>query len=83
MTTVTTQVILVSANEISDEEAEEVMDDYDADSLEEVAEEMESAVESLLAYRVFAEADNIPLLDVSTDVHEDWTEEDVGDLRAD
>lgn len=70
--TVATTVILTSVNHVSDEDAEEVMREHDADSLEEVATGMEEQVEALLAKRVFGDADDIPILDVSTDVYEDW-----------
>jgi hypothetical protein len=79
--TIATQVTLVSTNEVSDEDAERVMEKYDADSLEEVAQEMEETVESHLAHRAFGGADNIPILDVDTTVYEDWSEDDVTDLR--
>lgn len=73
--TVATNVILVSTNEVSDEDAEELMEAHGADSLSEVAEAMEEKVESLMAMQ-FREADSIPILDVSTDVYEEFDEED-------
>jgi hypothetical protein len=67
---VVTQVTLVAKNEISDDGREQVLDDHDAESLEEVADKMEESVEALLATRVFGDADEVPTLDVNTKVEE-------------
>lgn len=72
--TVVTNVVLVSANEVSDEDAEQLMEAHGADSLSEVAESMEESVEAIMA-KQFREADEI-ILNVSTDVDEEWSEED-------
>jgi hypothetical protein len=68
--TVITNVIVVSANEISDDEIEETLERHDADSLEEVTKIMEGSVEKHIAGRVFGTADNIPIIDVQTEVYD-------------
>jgi hypothetical protein len=73
--TVATTVVLTSVNHVSEEDADDVMESYDADSLQEVADEMGEQVEALLAKRVFGDADDIPILDVDADVYEDWDED--------
>lgn len=75
------RVILVSVNEITDEEEEDLLDSHDADTLDEVADEMGETVESLLAHRVFGDADKIPLLSVETDIEEEYDDEEYHDLR--
>jgi len=67
---VITQVTLVAKNEVSDEEREEVLEDHDADSLEELAGKMEETVATGIAARVFGDADDLPVLDVNTKVEE-------------
>jgi hypothetical protein len=76
------RVIMVSVNEISEAEEEQLLDSHDADSLEAVANEMSETVESLLAHNVFGDADKIPLMSVETDIEEEYNEEDYEDLRG-
>lgn len=75
------RVILVSVNEINEDEEQQLLDNHDADSLDEVADELTESVESLLAHRVFGDADKIPLLSVKTDIEAEYREEDYTDLR--
>lgn len=81
-TSIVTQVMLVSVNEISDEDKADVIDRNDADDIADVAESMEEDVESLLAHRVFGESDAIPIINVDTSVEDGWDEDDYTDLRV-
>lgn len=67
---ITTYVTIVSQNNVSDEDVEEVLEARGADSLQEVASDMEESVEALIADQLFREADAIPMLDVTTEVEE-------------
>lgn len=75
------RVILVSVNEISEEDEQQLLESHDADSLDEVADTLTEQVESLLAHRTFGGADKIPLLSVETDIEESYNKEDYQDLR--
>lgn len=68
--TILTSVVVGSMNSVSDEEQERVKDSYDADTLQEVVDEMEEQVEAIVATRLFGDADEIPLLEVDANVHE-------------
>ncbi len=75
------RVILVTVNEIDADSEQELLESNNADSLDEVADEMAEKVESLLAHRVFGDADKIPLMSVETDIEEEYNEDDYTDLR--
>lgn len=79
--TVTTTVIVGSVNHISDEEEEELLDSHSTDDLSEVAASMEESVEAIMA-RQFSDADDLPILDVSTDVYDDWSGEELEEIRG-
>ncbi|AGM11383.1 hypothetical protein M199_gp053 [Halogranum tailed virus 1] len=68
MSEVVTQITMLTKKEVSDEDKEAVLEAKGADSLEEVAEQMEPAVEQILA-KQFRDAE-IVLLDVNTEVEE-------------
>jgi hypothetical protein len=70
MSKVVTSVTAIVENEVSDEDRDDVLESRDADSLEEVAEDMEQTVELVIAQNVFGDADNIAALDVNTEVEE-------------
>lgn len=74
--TVATSVLLVSVNHISEDEEEQLLDSHGVNSLDKVALDMEGQLETILARRVFGDADEMPILDVSTEVYEDWSEDD-------
>ena len=78
---VVTNVVLVTSNEISDEEAERIVEESDYDTLEEYAASLEAKVEALLATRTFGDADNIPILSVDTHVTEELTEQDLASME--
>lgn len=80
--TVVTNVIVVSANQVDEEEAQLLADQAGYDNIEEYAEHLEADLEAIVAHQLFGEADNIPILDVSTEVYDDWDEEDIGDIRT-
>lgn len=79
---IVTQVMLVSVNELSEEDEADILEDKDADDIADVAEQMEDSVEALLAHRVFGDADAIPLINVDTSIEEGWDEDDYSDLRV-
>jgi hypothetical protein len=68
--TILTSVVVGSMNSVSDDEIEQVKDSYDADTLQEVVDQMEEQVESIVATRLFGVADEIPVLEVDVNVHE-------------
>jgi len=70
MSKVVTSVTAIVENEVSDEDREQVLESRGADSLEEVADEMEASVEAVIAQRLFGDADTIAVLDVNTEVEE-------------
>lgn len=71
--TVATTITLTSVNHVSEEEQDELFEKYpEADDLSDVADQLGESVKALLAKRVFGDADEIPILDVNTDVYEDW-----------
>jgi hypothetical protein len=70
MSKVVTSLTVIAKNEVSDEDRDALLESRDADSLSEVASEMEESVEAVIAQRVFGDADTIALLDVNTEVEE-------------
>lgn len=70
--TVATTVIVTSVNHISEDEVEQLLDSHGVDSLDMVANDMQSQVETIVARRLFGDADSIPILDVSTEVYDEW-----------
>ena len=70
MSKVVTQLTAVVVNEVSDEESEQLIENGDAESLSEIAENMEDDVEAIIAHKVFGDADEIALLNVNTEVEE-------------
>lgn len=68
--TVVTSVTVITTNSIDEETA-------GYDSIEAYAQDLEATVEEIIAQRVFADSDSIPVLDVSTEVHDDFDEDDL------
>jgi len=68
MSKVVTSITMITEKEVSDSDKEDVLESHDADSLAEVASQMEPSVESILA-RTFRDAE-IAVLDVNTEVEE-------------
>lgn len=79
--TVATNVILVSVNHIDDEKVEEMVSSSDYDTLSDYAESLASNVEAIMAQQ-FRDADDVPILDVSTEVYDDWNDEDAQEVVA-
>lgn len=75
MKTVATSVIVVSVNEVSDEEIENLKNSHGVESLDMVAQDMEDQLERIVVSRVFGDADSIPIVDVSTEVYENWDDD--------
>lgn len=73
---VTTTVIVASVNHVSEDEVEQLLDKHGVESLEMVTNDMQQQVEAIVARRLFGDADEIPLLDVRTEVYDDWDEAD-------
>lgn len=67
---VVTNVTMVTVNEVGDDEAEKIIERNGADDLSEVTASMEDDVETILSTRLFGDADEIPVLDVNTEVEE-------------
>lgn len=80
--TVVTSVIAVSTNNVSDDDAEQLCNQYGVDSLGEVASELESSVEALVVQQLFGDADGMPIIDVDTEVMEEFDEEDAEQFIA-
>ena len=80
--TVVTNVVTVTTNNVDEEEATQLAQDAGFDSIEEYAEHLEATVEEIVAHRLFGDADSIPILDVSTDVYDDFDEGEIGDVRV-
>ena len=78
--TILTTVVVGSLNSVSDDEIEQVKDSYNADTFEEVLDEMEEQVETIIATRVFGDADEIPFLEVDTDIHESLDNDEAVDM---
>ena len=74
--TVVTSVTVVTTNSIDEETAQQLADTAGYDSIEAYAQDLEATVEEIIAQRVFADSDSIPVLDVSTEVHDDDFDED-------
>ena len=74
--TVTTTVIVASVNHVSEDEVEQLLDKHGVESLEMVTNDMQQQVEAIVARRLFGDADEIPILDVRTEVYDDWDEAD-------
>jgi len=70
MSKVVTSVTAIVENDVSDEDREAVLESRGADSLQEVAQEMEETVEAVIAQRLFGDADTIAVMDVNTEVEE-------------
>lgn len=78
---VVTNIVMVSVNEVSDEDIDEILQDSEYDTLEEYAASLEETVESLLVNRFFADADEIPLVNVDTFVETDVDDYEKGVRR--
>jgi hypothetical protein len=65
---ITTRVEVVAQNNISEEEAEQLIEKHDAGSLEGIADKMQESVEEMLNRQIFRDADEIPVLDVDAAV---------------
>lgn len=70
--TVATHVTVLSVNHLEEDEAKEFAEGHGFDSLEEQAESLESGLEEIIRERLFADADEIPIVSVNTDVYDDW-----------
>lgn len=70
MATITTRVMVLSVNEVDDDELEALADNADFDSVDEYVDSMAESVEALIATKLFGDADEIPILDVNTEVEE-------------
>lgn len=80
--TIATNVIVVSVNHVDGDVAQEMAEENGFDSIDEYAASLEESVEAIVAHRLFGDADAIPIIDISTDVYDDWDEGDVKDLRV-
>lgn len=78
---VVTQVTMVTVNEVSPDEESELLASNNADSLDEVADDMKESVATLMANRVFGDADKIPILDVNTQIADEYRPEEYSDIR--
>lgn len=72
MPTIVTQVNLAAVNHVDDGDVPELLVGTEYDSIEEYAESMEGTVEAILAERVFGDADELAILDVTTEQYDDW-----------
>jgi len=68
--TVVTNVTVVSSNRVSGEDVERILESSEHDNMNDYVEELEASVEYIIANKVFGDADKIPVLDVSTFVHD-------------
>ena len=73
--TVVTNVVVTATNNVDEEEGDRLAEEAGFDSIEEYAEHLEATVEEIVAHRLFGDADSIPVLDVSTDVYDDFDED--------
>lgn len=64
-------VWMVNENTFSDEFADELVEKYDADSIEDVVASMEEDVKTILRERVFADSDDIKFLEVDSEVSDE------------
>lgn len=78
--TVTTNVTIVSVNHIDEDEAERLATQAGYEDIGKYAQSLEESVEAIVATQLFGDADDIPILDVSTDVYDDWDEDDANAL---
>lgn len=68
MATIRTHLTVVAENEVDDDEVEALMEENDYDSVEEYVASMADDLEARIATRTFGDADEIPILDVNTEV---------------
>jgi len=66
--TIVTRVSVESVNEVDEGTIELAMEKYGADTRQELLETMAEEVEELLSSTVFADADEMPVLDVTTKI---------------
>lgn len=66
-----TSIQVMTTNHVSDEDKERLMEDKGYEDFSAYAESLEERVENLLAGRVFADADEIGLMNVDVKVEED------------
>lgn len=67
---VVSQVTVVSKNEVSESDKERLMSNNDFDSFEDYAKSLEDDLESVIAHKLFGDADEIPILDVNVSVEQ-------------
>lgn len=78
--TIATSVMVVSVNHLTDEEVAEIEDNENKESVEEVAEDLESTVELVMAKNVFQDADELPIISVNTEAYDNWDSEEAEKL---
>lgn len=78
---ITTSVLVLSVNHVEEDEAQRIAEENGYDDIGEYAESLESSVEGLIAHRLFGDADEIPLIDVSTEVYDEMGDEEIDDIR--
>lgn len=68
---ISTYVNVVSVNHITQDEIDAILEVEDADSLEEVLEGMEDNVAAIVKQRLFNDADEVPILEVTTEISDE------------